>query len=460
MNKEPHNHDWLSYMLLALIVIVILMVIYHNYSEGANAGITRKRVRDNIKMSAGGFDTYAKHALAELEGMKSRNATDAYTMGTLLEFNMLGGEITNAPRATVTAIASAYTETMERAAAQMMQRIVQAREEPVGGAIEPVEPTDPPIEFMIAHIEQFTDNDFANIVEDDMLDDETINALFTRAAETIPMIRETNREIRRVNARTHTNNREDATHTYMGAARTFTSDPQNVHESHVNEDLRATLMRIEQSARTDTTLTVRLSHAQEFILNSELSPDARTRACKSLEIVGKNQYIGTLQCTEGHVFGSVWDRAEDPANVVNENLIKLALANALADFWENGISHSPVCINGRCSRMLASLVLLDYDNSVGNVQTKEMIKNEIIDAATTIIDESVEAACVSANEKRRTVGESYRNPKITADEAEELKFIDEMKAKISNMMEHNYRDKLSPRDWTNIRDDIYAGISA
>jgi hypothetical protein len=113
--------------------------------------------------------------------------------------------------------------------------------------------------------------------------------------------------------------------------------------------------------------------------------------------------------------------------------------------------------------MLASLVLLDYDDKVGIVQTKEMIKNEIIDLSTKIINSSIEQACASDNEGRRRVGESYMgtphaSSPPTPDPAEERKFIDELKQKIQTMLDLNYRDKLDKRDFENIRDDIFAGL--
>jgi hypothetical protein len=233
-----------------------------------------------------------------------------------------------------------------------------------------------------------------------------------------------------------------------------------VHDSHVNEDLRATLTRIEASQKTQP-LPVVIANMGEFVLsnNCDITPEKRRLVFKSLEIIGRNQHIGTLQSTEGNVFKCVWDRAEDPSNVINETLIKNALAQSLVDFWENGANHDPVCINGRCSRMLASLVLLDYDDKVGIVQTKEMIKNEIIDLSTKIINSSIEQACASDNEGRRRVGESYMVADApTPDPAEERKFIDELKQKIQTMLDLNYRDKLDKRDFENIRDDIFAGL--
>lgn len=453
----------------------------------------RKHARELTDTSAGGYDEYADEALQELEAIQPdrRTAEDNYRAGTILEFNLLNGETENAPRNVVGAIMRNYINAVERmaeTARARRERIAEhvrnranggrggvnnrVRHGGFGGAnVRGLDPAgfEPevvrgggfaPLDavVMIDHIEDFVDNDFGN----DIFADDTLGGLMGmlvgHITETTPMIRKADREERRLRTAAAAENRAEAITEYMTQTQTHTSDAQNVHDSQVNKDLRTTLLAIEPSLRRDKTLNDAITEMTEFLFESDLSEDQHKLILKSLDIIRKDNYIGTLQCTEGHVFKCVWDRAEAPENAVNSKLIKEALAVALTEFWENGGDHAAVCINGRCSRMLASLTLLDFDDRVGAVQTKEMIKNEAIKDATDIINACIDEARASEDEARRLVGEAYRDPTVDCDENEEEKFVAEIKQKISNMMEHKYREKLSVRDFEKIRDDIYAGL--
>jgi len=456
--------ETIDYVLIALIIVVICLIIYSWVSSRDDK--KRKHARELTDTSAGGYDEYADEALHELEAIQpdQRTAEDNYRAGTLLELNFLNGETENAPRGILGTIMQNYINAIDRMAdatrarreriAQHMRDGTAAEPEIVrGGGFAPLQTV-----VMIDHIEDFTNANFGNVFEDDNMLGGLMGALVGHITETTPLIRETNREERRLRTAQAAENRAEAITEYMDQTQTHTSDAQNVHDGKVNEDLRATLITIESSQRRDKTLNDAINEMTEFLFDSDLSEDQRELVLKSLDIIAKDNYIGTLSCTEGHVFKCVWDRAEAPENAVNCELMKEALAIALADFWENGGEHSAVCINGRCGRMLASLTLLDFNDSVGQTQTKEMIKNEVIKDATDIINASIEKACESTDEARQLVGQSYKDPKIECDDAEEEKFVDEMKLKITNMMEHKYREKLSARDFENIRDDIYAGL--
>jgi len=461
-------------ILLALIIIVICLIIYTWVSNRDEK--KRKHARELIDASAGGYDKFANEAVREIEKIRPdrRTAEDNYRAGTLLEFNLLNGETENAPRGVLGNIMRNYVDAFERMAenAQQMReerterivRHIQAeRRQPEivmggfggGGGDMPLQTV-----IMVDHIEDFTDNDFGDLFdgEDGGIFGGLMNALVGHITQTAPIVREADREERRERTAAAAETRAEAITEYMAQTQTHTSDAQNVHDSKVNKDLRASLLAIEPSLRRDKTLPDVINEMTEFLFESDLNNDQRELVIKSLDIIAKDNYIGTLQCTEGHVFKTVWDRTEAPENAVNSKLMKEALATALVEFWENGADHDAVCINGRCGRMLASLVLLDYDDSAGAVQTKEMIKNEVIKDATDIINDSIDEACVSQIEVRRKVGQSYKDPKIECDDVEEEKFIEEMKQKINNMMEHKYRNRLNVRDFNNIRDDIYAGL--
>jgi len=455
--------DTIDILLIGVIIVAIILIVGHLFANHDDK--KRKRASELIDLSAGGNDEFAQGAINEINGInpENRTAEDNYRAGTLLEFNVLNGETENAPRNVLTTIIDAYVDTVDRAAEiahrrrVMVQHAIENGRDPGeivngGNGNENGNPTNI---IMLDHIEEFNE-----INNNDMMGG-LFDVLYAHIADAAPVIREDDRETRRLAAAAAAETRAEAIIGYMDATATHTSDAQNVHDGHVNEDLRRTLISIETSLKRDTTLTHTIQCMRDFAASSDYGDDyddidARIELInKSLNIISEDNYIGTLQSSEGHVFKCVWDRAEDVRNVANEHLIKCALADALVDSWENNIA---VCINGRCSRMLAALVLLDFDDKNGAVQTKEMIKNESIHDATTIIDESIEEAMNSTDPARKLVGEAYDGGDVEASPAEEAKFVAELKQKISSMMDRNYRDKLSARDFTNIKTDILAGV--
>jgi hypothetical protein len=94
-----------------------------------------------------------------------------------------------------------------------------------------------------------------------------------------------------------------------------------------------------------------------------------------LNKMSEGDMIGTFGENEDRILAYTWERCNHPRNRENAELMREAIANALSDGIEND---TQVCINGRCGRVLNSLVTLDYDNEVANgVMSFEAYKNQI-----------------------------------------------------------------------------------
>ena len=82
--------------------------------------------------------------------------------------------------------------------------------------------------------------------------------------------------------------------------------------------------------------------------------------------------------------------------------------DALYDCWEEGIAgRKIVCVNGRTSRILSALILLDWDEKNWEVKRLEQFKNEIFARAGAVIAAEAERAAQSADADMRQAGRAH-----------------------------------------------------
>lgn len=275
--------------------------------------------------------------------------------------------------------------------------------------------------------------------------------------DAVPRIRDVAKVERRNRAVAAAKNRKEASENYFDASIDYASDPQNVHDSNVNGDLRKTLDKI-KSRHNGVRPVKSLQNARAYIRNRINNSDERSRskynkALETLETVSAGNTIGTFKSREDAIFGYVWERSNLPENKDSSENLREALVDALADCHEKG---SLVCINGRCSRMLGSLVLIDSDKELGNAKTYDAYKNEIYENSKKIIDESVKKASESDDPKMRDVAKSYEDFNIKPDKDTFSEFENQTKHKISKMID-SY-DNLTPSQKETLKNDAYAGI--
>jgi hypothetical protein len=200
-----------------------------------------------------------------------------------------------------------------------------------------------------------------------------------------------------------TDTRGKAAETYLSLSQNHTNDSENVHDTGVTAATRAIVRALESDPHTkgganEVTLE---NIANEFEVNSDLySRDPRTGRSRP-EIT--NKYVLPLitdmragsrkrgvaaagGLDDIQVIRLVWSRSAHPANAGNKQALRQALYDALADSWKVGFDNgSMVCLQGRVTRMLGSLALLDFDRDTWNISTQEETKNEIFESSKGVI---------------------------------------------------------------------------
>jgi len=199
--------------------------------------------------------------------------------------------------------------------------------------------------------------------------------------------------------------------TYVELATQNTDDPQNAHDVGVLACLKAIVERL-RADQADAALPSPSEIAAEVRAQGEKFSDGRAHRVADVEAViaatSEGERVITIGATDAECLGRVWLRAADPRNVAVRGQLRQATFDALYDCWEEGIAgRRIVCVNGRTSRILAALTLLDWDRRNWEVKKLEQFKNDIYAKAATVISAEAERAAASADPDTQRAGRAY-----------------------------------------------------
>jgi hypothetical protein len=181
-----------------------------------------------------------------------------------------------------------------------------------------------------------------------------------------------------------------------------TSDSQNVHDSSVNACLKAIVERLRLEVTGGLLPTIDAVRAEITAKAPKLSadtdgrprPEMLQKVLKVMDKVGNHERNLAANVTDAEAITMVWGRAADPRNAAVCDKIKQAMFDELADAYKgNATAVAIECVNGRTARVLAALVLLDFDERNWGVKRLEQYRNEIFDLTKkTIAREATRAS--------------------------------------------------------------------
>jgi hypothetical protein len=202
-----------------------------------------------------------------------------------------------------------------------------------------------------------------------------------------------------------------AVDTYVELARQNTDDPQNAHDTGVLACLRAIVdrLRADQAGQAVPPVgTVVAAIRAEGAALSEGRPRLVEEAVAAAEKTAAGEEVHKIGATDGECLGRVWLRASDPRNAAVAGKMRQSVFDALADCWEDGIAgRKIVCVNGRTSRILSALTLLDWDRRNWEVKKLEQFKNDIFERAARVVADRAAAAAADPDPGRAKAGRAY-----------------------------------------------------
>lgn len=166
----------------------------------------------------------------------------------------------------------------------------------------------------------------------------------------------------------------------IGRLKTFKSDSQNVHDSSLNSDLIDQFRRL---VHYNDEEGINIS-AENFAPHTgDQTKDSRIN--NVINVIKSNSSVcGLINATEYQLLESVWRRIHSKQNEKNRSKMIESLETQLNECAVTDTS--TVCVAGRCGHVISSLALLDADQTIGILKTKEVLRNELLNDAARIVE--------------------------------------------------------------------------
>jgi hypothetical protein len=432
-----------------LIVILLCVYLLTRYIRKTRQEAKRKKYKWLRNNSCGSYDDRAQAALREIDSMEVKTSDDDFAAGNIIELNKHQGDLREAPGVDEVDIIRHY-----------QNALADIRDNP--GTDRDIPPM-----FIVDYIGGFIDRNANELM--------TIPAGYQFVgfyAGTAPKIQHVDINTRKQQAASESSNKIEYIEKFIDSGITHTNDMQNVHDSAVNNSLRRTFANLKSSTVVKPNNTC-IEEAIAFLNEYKISPEKKSRALRALDTISTGNYNSTLGATDTEVFAMVWSRADAGENAHNATRIREAVIDALADSFDplrdpdgkiiknaNGeieYNKDPVCVGGRCGRLLESLVLLDHDDRVGGAQTLEQHKNDIMESVKKALQHEIENAKNSSDPDMKAVGMSYEDPSVETKPEAERQFRETVQREIDAIIDSK-RDLLgSAAD--RVKQEAYAAIS-
>lgn len=237
------------------------------------------------------------------------------------------------------------------------------------------------------------------------------------------------------------------------------NDPQNVHDSNVNNELYMIYDSLKNknikdinNIKNNITNIELINDIKNSLNSSNLDENKKERANIILDKFNENNTIDNLKSTDIQILKDVWKRIHSNENKDKSSNLKESLFDSLADSMEKSFysdEYKPVCISGRCSRILQSLTLLDNDEKISTpVKTTSILKDEIMTKSYKILQDEL-------SKQPENIQKTYNSGEGSDEDMKNTqKFEESVKEKIINI-EKDYPDNIKVKDIIN---DALAGI--
>lgn len=247
-----------------------------------------------------------------------------------------------------------------------------------------------------------------------------------------------------------------AVDTYVNLATQHTDDPQNTHDTAVLASLKGVVTRLQADQGPIETVASVATIINDLHTNgarySENRPLHNSWAENIVDRAASHdeRIMGLGGVSVGECLRRVWQRADDPRNAGVRDLMRQSLFDNLVDAFERDLMGNwvMVCANGRATRILSSLVLLDFDKRNWNTKKFEQVKNDVFAKAHEVImAEAQHAANTTDDLDRQKAGLAYlantvEEARLVGEvpEAAEEKLADDMRKAIGEMIDDYVRE--------------------
>ncbi len=426
------------------IIVLILVSAWWFFSESR----LRKKAVKEIATSNGTFDEPAQRALESLEKIQCPTPRDNFLAARIIDLNAHEGRINNIR--VLNNVVDRYYTNLKPSQPRRLERNARLHRE---NNHEP----DNLDWFEIDQIENFAARHMDIMMHNPQYNDFIEAVLEKRPKKVIKTLAE---------AKSSASNKKEAFDTYVDSNISYTSDSQNVHDSAVNEHLRTTYTKLRETTpptlnQSDVMFEVPQAITDRFrFADTEEEKVKKKKILSALSEIEKNKFNTTIGTTEQDLLTLIWSRSNMPCNFSNKEIIRDAVLDSLIDMSTE--KDSVVCSNGRCARLMESLVCTDADQStVNGAMTVQQIRNDAFQKSNEILQDTLEKyKNYTTDENLRKVAMSYEDPSIVTNLDDELRFKKVVKEKIEKFIDTTYVHRLSTRDYGNLKTHCLTAIDS
>jgi hypothetical protein len=420
-----------------LIVCIILLIIYNtqygtqlkdkcNNTAGyiADAILDMSRDPEDVYQETKGdfYDLKAKMALKKYLTIpeNKRTAMDNYKIGNIYRYHVKNPELTH----------HYYRIALK-----------QMRKAPSTGNIQMLDRMDD-YEVRNVHIDHDIPEIRELIAEDLMIRqiEELGDVVMPRRVETTiggPKLTEVLQNVKITD--------DDSRSQFFKKMTNWTSDTQNVHDSHVTDDVERSYSKIvaELPPLVDPEIEIKnfITEMKEQKEKGIITDKTYENAIITIKNMKQHTY-SKINDSERNILANVIRRGKISENQKNREGLTTALATNLSNAVErNNITNMPVCISGRVSGAISSLAYMDKDPDVGILKTKEAIRNEVFDTAHHEYTVVQKEALNGSNEKLKRGASDTKNGE---DSPESDEFESLVKDRIRERLTKDYTKHLKP----------------
>jgi hypothetical protein len=236
---------------------------------------------------------------------------------------------------------------------------------------------------------------------------------------------------------------DDKRNKFFKSMRKWTPDPQNVHDSHISDDVVKSydiiVAGLPPLVDADLEIQKYVNELAELKNNGTISKTVYDNAMITIKNM-KDFEHSRVGDTEQNILANVVRRINIPENMKNRKDMVVSLATNLADsVKKNNLTNMPVCISGRVAGVIESLAHMDKDPGVGILKTKEAIRNEVFQTAHHEYMATQKMALDGNNDTLKKGAEDMRDGE---DSPESIEFEKLVKENIKNRLQRDYANHI------------------
>lgn len=237
---------------------------------------------------------------------------------------------------------------------------------------------------------------------------------------------------------------------YLKGLQEWTLDAQNVHDPNITDDVAKSYSALVQglpSQNYDSESFIDMKQSIKQLKDAgHIEKDVLNKATMTIDAMNNDLIYSKIGLPEQTILTNMWRRINLPANKERRHELLVSFAENLATAVEqNNVSGKPVCTGGRIARAMRTFAHLDHNPQVGILRSKEVVRNEVFQAAHHEYKSFLDASAAETNTDP-ILKKGALDSKAGEDTAESQAFDNTVKQKITERLTRDYGNLIEAGD--------------